>query len=72
MKKFLSLSLCVVLTVIILLSSVSISVAETITLTAGVYNVGKDISAGEYEILCIDASDPYNDYIVSAQQLWRC
>ena len=63
MKKLLSFSVCVVLTAIILLSSVSISVAETITLKDGVYNVGKDISAGEYEIQCTDASDPYNDYL---------
>lgn len=63
MKRFLSLTVCFVLTAVLLLSSVSMAVAETITLTAGVYNVGKDIPAGEYEILCTEASDPYNDYL---------
>ena len=63
MKRFLSLTVCFVLTAVLLLSSVSMAVAETITLTAGVYNVGKDIPAGEYEILCTEASDAYNDYL---------
>ena len=80
MKRFLSLSLCLVFAAVMLLGSVSIAVAETLTLSAGVYNVGKDIPAGEYEILCTEASDPYNDYLdlmkslsddESLQSLWN-
>ncbi len=80
MKRILSLAVCFVLNAVLLLSSLSTAVAEKITLTAGVYNAGKDIPAGEYEILCTEASDPYNDYIdlmkslsddESLQALWN-
>lgn len=63
MKRYMSLVVCFVLAMVILLLSACMAAAETITLAPGVYNVGKDISAGEYDILCIEASDPYNEYI---------
>ncbi len=63
MKKFLSALVCFLLATILLLASINVAVSETITLTDGVYNVGKDIPQGEYEILCTEASDAYNDYL---------
>ncbi len=62
MKRYLGVTICFVLCVLLFASSVSLA-SDTITLNAGIYNVGKDIPAGEYEILCTEASDPYNDYL---------
>ena len=80
MKRFLSLVLCFVFVAVVMMGAVNPAIAETITLSAGVYNVGKDIPAGEYEILCTEASDPYNEYLdlmkslsddESLQSLWN-
>jgi hypothetical protein len=48
MKRFLSFILCFLFTGILLMESSSTAAAETRTLSAGIYNVGKDIPAGEY------------------------
>ena len=63
MKRFQLLTLGFVLTIIIVLFASITAFAETKTITAGVYNVGSDLPAGEYEIQCTEASDPYKDYL---------